>query len=120
MFVDEGGNNGNSNDVASISDDLCDFLVFESHYVLPIDLQQLVLRQKSVAGRRRVHDQLDDFPVFKGEPDFALAILMQGHGALQRSKNTIYYVITTKSRIFTLDYNLFQGIEEILQLTVLL
>ena len=50
VLVDGAGDDGNSDDVSTLVDDLTNLLVFDPHHILTIDLKQVVIYQESIPG----------------------------------------------------------------------
>lgn len=78
VIVNEARNDGDTNAVTGTIYDLSDLLVLEPNDVLSVDLQQFMLSEQSVAGCRRVLDQVRDLAGLELEADRARAVLEQG------------------------------------------
>ena len=86
VTVDHSGDDGDGDDVAALLDDAPDLLVLDADHVLAVDLQQVVIDQQSVAGRRGVHSDRCDLPVLELESNVPGGVL----------QSWMLYVIQTK------------------------
>ena len=75
VLVDGAGDDGNSDDVSTLVDDLTNLLVFDPHHILTIDLQQVVIYQESIPGCRGVHCDGSNSSFFELKSDVSRGVL---------------------------------------------
>lgn len=78
VIVNEGRHDGDSYAVTGSIYDLSDLFVLKPDNVLSVDFEQLMLSEQSVAGCRRVLDQVRDLAGLELKADRARAVLEQG------------------------------------------
>ena len=77
VVVDVGGDDGHSDHLAPGLDDAPDVLVSDPNHILAIDLQQVVINQEPISGRRGVNCQGYYSAFFKLESNMPSGILKE-------------------------------------------
>ena len=77
VTVDYGGDDGDGDDVAALIDNAPNLFIFDTDYVLTVDLQQIVVDQQPVAGGRGIHGNGGDPPVLELESNVTGGILQR-------------------------------------------
>ena len=75
VTVDHSGDDGDGDDLATLLDDGPDFFIFNPHDVLPIDLQEVVIDEKTVSGSRGIHSYGSDLSFLELESNMSSRVL---------------------------------------------
>ena len=75
VTVDHGGDDGDGDDLAALLDDAADFFVFNPHYVLSVDLKEVVINQQTIAGSGGIHSYGGDLSFLELESNVASRVL---------------------------------------------
>jgi len=78
MVVDEGGDDGDGDDVAPLVNILADLLVLHTDNILTVDLEKVVVDEEPVPGGWGVHGDAVNFTLAELEADVPGGILMEG------------------------------------------
>ena len=69
MIVNIRGNDGNSDDVAALIDDVPDVLILHTDNILTIDLKEIMVHQETIPCSRGVNSNGGDFALLKLKPN---------------------------------------------------
>ena len=92
MIVYVGRNDGNSDHISALINDVPDIFILNTNHILSVNLQQVVINQKTISGSWGIHGNGSDFALLELEPDMSRRILRCQEDWVSKLNNMILYL----------------------------